>query len=39
VARTFAWLYGKRALLLGVAVLTAMLCAKAGHGLGFFDGA
>jgi hypothetical protein len=39
VARTFAWLYGKRGLLLGVAVLAAMLNAKVGGNLGFFDGA
>jgi hypothetical protein len=39
VARTFAWLFGKRGLLLGVTVVAAMLNAKAGNGLGFFDGA
>ena len=39
MARTYAWLVGKRGLLFGVAVLVAMLNAKAGNGLGFFDGA
>jgi hypothetical protein len=41
VAPKFAKKYGKRALLLAVAVLAAMIAAKTGHhagSIGFFDG-
>jgi hypothetical protein len=41
VARTFAWLYCRRGLVVGMTVVAAMLGAKTGggrHALGFFDG-
>ena len=40
MASKFAWINGKRGLLLAIAVLAALLGAKGGHHttIGFFDG-